>query len=131
MTSAIEVGHAFWRLMASNDFTSVGAVLAPEYVLEWPQTLERIRGAERFARMNAEYPTHGRWIFHVNRVVGNDSEVVSDVSVTDGVQSARCISFFTVVNGRITKQVEFWPEPYSAPSNRNHLVELMQTGDAQ
>lgn len=123
MNAATEVVREFWRLMASNDFESVSAVLASDYVLEWPQSNERIRGAERFARMNAEYPANGPWLFHVNRIVGGESEVVSDVSVTDGVQTARCISFFSVVGGKIARQVEFWPEPYAAPANRKHLVE--------
>jgi hypothetical protein len=39
--------------MATNDFTSVKAVLSPGLVVEWPQANERIRGAENFARMNA------------------------------------------------------------------------------
>jgi ketosteroid isomerase-like protein len=121
--AAIEVVREFWRLMASNDFDSVGAVLADDYVLEWPQSNERIRGRERFALMNAEYPANGPWQFRVNRLVGANAEAVSDVSITDGVQHARAISFFTVVDGKITRQVEFWPEPYAAPSNRQHLVE--------
>jgi len=45
--TAAEVAREFWRLMASNDFYSVVAVLAEEFVLEWPQSKERIRGAER------------------------------------------------------------------------------------
>jgi len=126
VSAAIEVVREFWRLMASNDFKSVEAVLASGYVLEWPQTNERIRGAARYAQMNAEYPANGPWLFHINRIIGDKSEVVSDVSVTDGVQSARCISFFTVVDGKVAKQTEFWPEPYAAPSNRSHLVEPMQ-----
>ena len=120
---AADVVHAFWRLMASNDFASVQAVLAPDFVLEWPQSNERIRGPERFVRMNAEYPAHGPWRFTVHRVVGGDGEAVSDVSVTDGVQAARALSFFTVQAGRIVKLVEYWPEPYAAPANRAHLVE--------
>ncbi|CAM8827962.1 hypothetical protein NCW_04042 [Burkholderia pseudomallei] len=48
---------------------------------------------------------------------------MSDVSVTDGVQQARAISFFTVVHRKITRIVEFWPEPYAAPYDRSHLVE--------
>ena len=60
--SAVEVVREFWRLMATNDFDAVGAVLSPEFVLEWPQSRERIRGAERFARMNAEYPAHVRCV---------------------------------------------------------------------
>lgn len=112
--------------MASNDFHSVGAVLADDYTLDWPQSNERIRGKERFATVNAEYPSSGFWTFTVNRIIGSDSEVVSDVSVTDGVQSANAISFFTVVDGKIARQVEFWPEPYPAPGNRKHLVERIQ-----
>ena len=126
MNAAIEVVREFWRLMASNDFNSVQAVLASCYVLEWPQTNERIQGPERFAQMNTEYPSNGPWSFRINRIVGNEVEAVSDVGVTDGVYEARCISFFTVEGKKITKQVEFWPEPYTAPSNREHLVEPIQ-----
>ncbi|MBY0491631.1 MAG: GNAT family N-acetyltransferase [Gemmatimonadaceae bacterium] len=122
---ALAVVQEFWRLMATNDFAAVGAVLAPEFVLEWPQSRERIRGAANFAQMNAEYPAKGPWRFMVSRAVANGSEVVTDVSVTDGDVLGRAVSFFTVAQGRITRIVEFWPEPYPAPANRAHLVEPM------
>ena len=109
---AVEVVREFWRLMATNDFDAVGAVLAPEFVLEWPQSRERIRGAERFARMNAAYPAHGRWTDTINRIVGDVTEAVSDASVTDRVQAARAISFFEVSEGKVWRLVEYWPEPY-------------------
>jgi hypothetical protein len=112
--------------MATNDFQSVAAVLSSEFVLEWPQSKERIRGAERFTRMNQEYPARGLWKFTVNRIVGNESEAVSDVIVSDGVQEGRAVSFFTVAEGKVTRIVEFWPEPYAAALNRAHLVEVMQ-----
>lgn len=124
--SALDVVREFWRLMATNDFYAVGAVLAPSFVLEWPQSQERIRGATRFAQMNAEYPAHGRWCFTLHRLVGGESEAVSDVTVTDGVQTARAISFFEVNNEKIVRMVEFWPEPFAAPTNRAHLVERME-----
>lgn len=123
MKTAGEVVREFWRLMATNDFHSVVAVLAPDFVLEWPQSNERIRGAERFAQMNAEYPAHGRWQFTLKRIVEGHDEVVTEVAITDGVQSATAISFFTVEKGRIARLVEYWPEPYSAPQGRAHLVE--------
>jgi len=96
----LKVVQEFWRLMATNDFHSVAAVLSTDFVLEWPQTNERIRGAERFARMNQEYPAQGVWSFAVNRIVGGDNEAVSDVTVTDGVQVGRAISFFTIEEGK-------------------------------
>jgi ketosteroid isomerase-like protein len=120
------VVREFWRLMATNDFHSVKAVLAPEFVMEWPQSKERIRGAENFARMNAEYPTNGRWQFQINRLVASASEVVTQVSVTDGQQFAEPVSFFTVVAGRITRLVEYWPEPFAAAANRRHLTEPIE-----
>lgn len=113
----------FWRLMATNDFPAVGRVLADDFVMEWPQSNERIRGAANFARMNAEYPTTGRWQFRINRLVASVHEVVTQVSVTDGTQSAEPISFFSVAGGRITRLVEYWPEPFAPAENRRHLTE--------
>lgn len=124
--AAVDLAQTFWRLMASNDFASVAAVLAPDFVLEWPQSRERIRGAARFAQMNSEYPAHGPWRFTVHRLFGSDTEAVSEVTVTDGVQTARAVSLFTVLAGKITRLVEYWPEPYAAPANRAHLVETME-----
>ena len=126
MTSnAVDVVREFWARMQSNDFASVAGVLAPDFVLEWPQSRECIRGAERFVRMNAEYPAHGPWQFTIHRIVGDERDAVSDVSITDGVQQARAVSFFETADGRVNRLVEYWPEPYDAPSNRAHLVEPM------
>jgi len=122
---AVSAARRFWSLMGTNDFHAVGAVLADDFTLEWPQSNERIRGRENFARMNAEYPAHGRWTFDVQRLVGDSTQAASDVAVSDGVQHARALTFFTVHEGLITRIVEFWPEPYAAPTHRAHLVERM------
>lgn len=123
MPRPVDIVREFWRLMATNDFASVGAVLADDFVLEWPQSNERIRGAARFAQMNAEYPAHGPWRFDIHRIVGSEREAVSEVTVTDGVQTATALSFFSIERGRITRMVEYWPEPYDAPAGRAHLTE--------
>lgn len=122
-TTAVEIVKKFWELMMTNDFRSVGSLLSDDFVLEWPQSKERIRGLNNFAAMNEEYPSHGRWHFTVNRIVGNDTEAVSDVSVTDGVQRARAVSFFKLADGRIMSIVEYWPDDFPALENRRHLVE--------
>ena len=122
---SIEVVERFWELMRTNDFHSVGEVLSDDFVLDWPQSNERIRGRDNFGRMNEEYPAHGRWQFTINRIVADEGEVVTDVSVTDGVQKARAISFFTIEGDKIVRTLEFWPDPFPAPENRRHLVERM------
>ena len=75
--------------------------------------------------VNVEYPASGPWCFTINRIVASATEVVSDVSITDGTQVARAITFHIVQAGLIIKQVEFWPENYPAPENCKHLVERM------
>jgi ketosteroid isomerase-like protein len=117
------VVHEFWRLMATNDFHATASVLAADFALEWPQSNERIRGATNFALLNTDYPAHGPWTFTINRVVGGERDAVSDVSITDGVLQGRAISFFTITDGKISRMVEFWPEPYDAPFDRKKYVE--------
>src|ERR1044071_3345072 len=113
---AVDVVKKYWYLMNTNDFRSVGSLLSDDYVLEWPQSKERIRGRDKFAAMNEEYPAQGRWKFTVNRIIGSGDEAVSDVFVTDGVQRARVISFFNVSGKKIVKMIEFWPDDYPAQS---------------
>ena len=122
-TRAVDLIEQFWQLMATNDFRSVGSVLSDDFVLDWPQSGERIRGRDNYSAMNEQYPAHGPWRFTVNRIVGGDDEAVSDVSVSDGVLQARAISFFTVRDGKIVRMVEYWPDNSDAPDNRKHLVE--------
>jgi SnoaL-like domain len=124
---AIDIVKEFWKLMQTNDFQSVGSLLSDDYILEWPQSNERVRGRDNFAAMNEQYPAHGRWQFVINNIVGNETEAVSDVSITDGVQAARAITFTTVKDGKICKQLEFWPENYPAPENRKHLAEVIHS----
>jgi hypothetical protein len=123
---AVQVVERYWQLMETNDFHSVNSVLSDDFVLDWPQSNERIRGRENYATMNEEYPAHGRWRFTLNKIIGNDTEAVTDVSVTDGVQQARAISFFTVSGGVIVKLVEFWPDEFAPREERKHLVEIIQ-----
>jgi hypothetical protein len=123
--NAVAIVEKYWDLMMTNDFRSVGSLLSDDFLLDWPQSHERIRGRDNLASMNEEYPAQGRWEFTVNRIVGNDTEAVSDVSLTDGVQKARVISFFIVSEKKIVRMVEFWPDDYAAPENRKHLVEKM------
>lgn len=120
---AVAVVREYWRRMQSNDFAYAAQILSEDFRLEWPQSNERLCGRENFTRMNREYPAHGRWEFTVHRIVGDELAAASDVSITDGVQHARAITFSTVNDGLITSQTEFWPENYPAPANRRHLVE--------
>lgn len=113
----------FWATMQTNDFEAAARLLSDDFVLEWPQSGERIRGPENFAAFNAHYPAAGRWQFTVHRIIAQGDQVVTDVGVTDGQVIARAITFSTVHGGRIVSQVEFWPDPFEPAAWRAQWVE--------
>jgi limonene-1,2-epoxide hydrolase len=113
----------FWAAMQTNDFHAAARLLGEDYVLEWPQSGERIHGPENFAAFNEHYPAAGRWQFTVHRIIAEGDQVVTDVGVTDGQISARAITFSTVRAGRIVGQVEFWPDPFEPQEWRAQWVE--------
>ena len=113
----------FWQTMQTNDFNAAGELLAEDYELSWPQSGERIVGRANFVAVNEHYPANGPWRFTLDKILAAGNEVVTDVAVTDGTVQARVITFSTVENGLIVKQLEYWPDPYEAPAWRREWVE--------
>jgi ketosteroid isomerase-like protein len=121
-----QVMQEFWAAMQTNDFAKAGAILHDDYILEWPQSGERTRGRANFVAINENYPAHGRWEFTVHRILAEGDQVVSEVGVTDGLSKARVITFSTVRDGRILRQIEFWPDPFEPAAWRAAWVEKIE-----
>ncbi|MEP7188702.1 MAG: nuclear transport factor 2 family protein [Roseiflexaceae bacterium] len=117
---------AFWATMQTNNFRAVGDLLADSYVLEWPQSSERIRGRAHFIAVNEHYPAAGHWQFTIHRLIADGNEVASEVTVTDGVITGRVLTFSIVRDGKIVQQVEYWPDPFEAAPCRAEWVEYME-----
>lgn len=113
----------FWKTMGSNDFFAASELLHDDFILEWPQSGERIRGRENFARLNTAYPSGGVWTFAVERIIAEGDNVATVITVTDGTRTDRAITFSTVRDERIWRQVEYWPEPFDAPAWRANWIE--------
>jgi limonene-1,2-epoxide hydrolase len=100
MENSKRVVEQFWAVMQTNDFRAAGDLLHNDYLPEWPQSGERIRGRENFVAINTQYPALERWNFTVHRILAEGDQAVSDVSVTDGAISARVITFPVVAEGK-------------------------------
>jgi limonene-1,2-epoxide hydrolase len=118
-----QVIEAFWAAMQTNDFKAAGEFLHDDYILEWPQSGEQIRGRANFVAINEHYPAHGRWEFTIHRIIAEGDEVVSDVDVTDGVITGRVITFSIIQDKKIIHQTEFWPDPFEPAAWREEWVE--------
>ena len=115
---------AYWKAMESNDFSKASEWLSENYECHWPQSSEIISGRKNFIEINTNYPGDGTWSFVVNSIVCEKDQVVSDVSISDGIVNARAITFHTVENELIAKQMEFWPDKYEAPAWRRQWVKI-------
>jgi ketosteroid isomerase-like protein len=117
------VVERFWSAMNANDFRAAGEMLHDEYVLEWPQSGERTRGRANFVAVNENYPAVGPWRVTLNRLIAGEGGVASEVTVTDGATTGRAITFSQVREGKILRQVEYWPDPFEAAAWRSQWVE--------
>ncbi len=112
-----------WQRVGRFDFAGAGELLHDDFVCEWPQSKERIRGRENFAALNANYP--GRWATEIKRVIVDGDQVASEVSLTWENQTIMVVSFYEIRGGQIYREVDYWPEPYAAPEWRAAWVERM------
>lgn len=120
-----QVVQQFWEAMQNNDFRRAGEFLYNEYVLEWPQSGERIRGRANFVAVNENYPAAGRWNFTIHRLIAEGDNVATEITVTDGAITGRVITFSTVQDGKIVRQTEYWPDPFEPAAWRAQWVERM------
>ena len=73
--------------------------------------------------MQARYPTGtGQWSFDVHRLIVDGDTVVSEVTATDGEQSARVIAFSDIEDEQVVRQVEYWPTAYDPLPGREDLT---------
>jgi len=117
-----EVVEALWKAFDRFDFDAAGDLLHDDFVCEWPQSNERIRGKDNFIAVNKHYP--GQWRIQIQNTITSGDTVVTEVVAQTGDQSARAISFFTLKDGKIFRLREFWPDPYPAPEWRAQWVEI-------
>jgi len=117
----------FWQTMDTNDWLAASQLLHEEYVLEYPQSGERMLGREGFIAINARYPAAGPWRFHIERIIADEAEAVSDVIVTAPSVRARVVSFFELRDGKIWRMTEFWPDPFEAAAWRAQWAERIET----
>jgi limonene-1,2-epoxide hydrolase len=126
--SSRQTVEQFWQRLSTFDFAGAGDLLHEDYVCEWPQSRERIRGRANFVALNAAYP--GRWVIAIERIVACGDQVVTEVTMRNQLAPAQvpvvAVSFFELNSGKIRYERDYWPEPYAAPADRAQWVEPLQ-----
>ncbi len=129
MKNPKEIVIGYWNAMNTNDFAKAAEYLSVDFKCFWQQSNEVIIGRENFIALNTAYPSDGLWQFTINHLIADGSEVCTDVTVTDGTTNAQAITFHTVKDGLICKQVEYWVDSYDAPKWRQQWVEKINNNE--
>lgn len=122
--------HEVRRLFAGM-FTNLSAeaeyeLRDPEYVLEMPQSGERIRGRDTMRAMQEAYPAPPTDM-RLRRVTGSgDTWFVEGVADWSGrVHYLAVIVEFR--DGKIVRDTRYYAEPFEAPAWRTPFVERMES----
>jgi hypothetical protein len=115
-----EVFEPLERLGASTPYE-----VHPDYVLEMPQSGERIRGRDNLRAYQQAYPNPPT--IQLRRVVGaGDVWVVEAHNDYGGGQLYHVIDIVEYRDGKIWRETRYYAEPFQAPQWRTQWVEPME-----
>ena len=110
-----------WQLMEKQDWGAAGSLLHDDFVQEWPQSGERIRGRDNAMAINQNYP--GFPTSTVGRILATGDLVTSEIVLDYGGQIYHGVSIFEFRDGLIVKETDYFAQPFQAPSWRARWVE--------
>jgi hypothetical protein len=132
---------------AANDWDALAKLRAREWVEEWPQSGERIRGNDSYRAIHEQFPG-GMPQYDVDRVVGSDDRwVVSplftavkiigsgDAWMVEGRfrypngETYVGVKHLELRDGRVIREATYWAPHFEAPEWRRQWVELEAADD--
>jgi ketosteroid isomerase-like protein len=121
-----EVRSLFMRLFAHMSPEEEHELRDPDFVMEMPQSGERIRGRENMRAMQEHYP--GPPSIELRRVVGSgDVWTVEMRSDYDG-RRVHVVMIVEFRDGRIVRETRYYADPFDAPEWRAQWVESLEEG---
>jgi hypothetical protein len=106
----------------------VDELAADDFVDEWPQSGERIRGRENMRRLNESYEgatgTSPKMKLREIRSEGNLAVIEGTIDYGDGTPVSY-VGIAELENGKLRRLREYFANPFEAPEWRRKFVERM------
>lgn len=98
-----------------------------DYVMEMPQSGERIRGREKMRKFQESFADNSTPpTIQLRRVVVRDGLwILEGANDYGGGQVFTVVAIFELRDGKIWRDTRYYSEPFDAPEWRAHLVEHM------
>lgn len=126
-----------------GDFAALATLRHPDFVEEWPQSGERIRGHANYQAIHEHYPgglpdlkprrilgSEDRWVvtpsFTPLRIMGTgDTYVIHSAGAYGGGDGIQAVAIVELRDGKIVKQTTLFAPTMEAPQWRAQWVERM------
>lgn len=120
------VAEEMWRRMGAGDLDGARALLHDDYVQEWPQSGERIEGADDAMAINRNFPG-GLPSMHIRRVqsAGDLATLEVELRYADG-SVYQGVSIMEVHDGKVARETDYFAQPFEAPQWRAQWVRRIQ-----
>jgi ketosteroid isomerase-like protein len=106
------------------DLKALDQVFTEDIVMEWPQSGERIRGANNRREIYRRFPALPRVTPRRTSGAGDFWVLEATLDYGDG-DPYQGIFVFEMRDGRIAKEIGYWTKPFPAPEWRAPWVERM------
>jgi hypothetical protein len=118
------IGELTTELSAEKEY----ALRREDYVMEMPQSGERIRGRENMRAFQEGFPVHSTPpSIRIRRVLVRDGLwVVESVIDYGGGQVFNGAAILELKDGKIWRDTRYYAEPFEAPEWRSRWVERME-----
>jgi ketosteroid isomerase-like protein len=107
-----------------RDISVMDEVFHDDAIMDWPQSGERIRGAERRRGVYGRFETLPT--ITPRRLLSEGDLCVAEARLDyGGGAEYDCVFIFEMRDGRIARETAYWAEPFDPPEWRADLVERM------
>jgi hypothetical protein len=114
-----------WAASDSNDFETEHLIYHEDAVLEYPQSGERTRGRHNIQLQRSTQPSKKR--FSIRRIIGGGDLWVTEFILTYDGKPSYTVSIMEFSGDKVTRETQYFADPFPAPASRAQLVERMDT----
>jgi len=116
-----KVVERFWAAVKTKDWDAHDELVDEEYVQEWPQSGERIRGKANSRALKESYPTERTPT--LRRILGAGAVWIMETTIDYGTEIAQGIHVLELKGGKVVKETDYFAQPFEAPEWRAGWVE--------
>ena len=118
---AVAITQEVWRKLGDGDWDGARALLAEDYVQEWPQSGERIEGPDDAIAINEHFPG-GMPTMHPSIDRCGDLAVLEvELTYADGSRY-QGVSIIEIRDGKVAKETDYFAQSFDAPQWRAQWV---------